>query len=320
MSSLYLDKKGLTLRTQKDTLLIYEADRRVANIPLRLLERLMIIGQIQLTASVLGKLGSLGIGVVVLSGLKHEISLLLPAKADAARRLNQYRHCTQNALPLAQQLLADKFSTQQAHLHHYQTTDHSLWQHWHTQINQAKSLETLLGLEGQAAKYYWRQLASLLPAEWLFQGRKKHPAPDPVNALLSLSYTLLYAESVRLLTAAGLDSSLGFYHQPQANRASLACDVMEPVRADIDRWVWQHLLQGTWQASDFEYQYGACLLHKAQRQAYYPLFEADAAGWRAHLKQEIHTCLNRFNIECANTENDTQWQTWAQICRKTSNN
>ena len=60
MNSLYIDRKNLSLNHQKDALLVFEHEQRCASIPLRLLERIIIASQVQLNASTLGKLGSLG--------------------------------------------------------------------------------------------------------------------------------------------------------------------------------------------------------------------------------------------------------------------
>lgn len=71
-------------------------------------------------------------------------------------------------------------------------------------VKAATSLESLRGLEGQAARAYFEGLRSLLGADWGFTTRQKQPPPDPVNALLSLGYTLLYHSVAGLLQARGL--------------------------------------------------------------------------------------------------------------------
>jgi CRISPR-associated protein Cas1 len=69
-------------------------------------------------------------------------------------------------------------------------------------------------------------------------GRQKHPATDPLNALLSLAYTLIMHELTGLLEGAGLDPYVGYLHQPDRGRPSLALDLMEPFRHPLaDRLV-----------------------------------------------------------------------------------
>lgn len=64
-----------------------------------------------------------------------------------------------------------------------------------------------------------------------FSGRARHPSPDPVNALLSLGYTLVYNEISSLLDGLGFDPYLGFFHQPRYGHATLASDLLEEFRA-----------------------------------------------------------------------------------------
>jgi CRISPR-associated protein Cas1 len=100
----------------------------------------------------------------------------------------------------------------------------------------AASLETLLGLEGAAARTYFAHFGELLqggdPAcrAFDFTGRSRRPPGDPVNALLSFLYALLAKDLTVTLSAVGFDPLLGFYHQPRYGRPALALDLMEEFR------------------------------------------------------------------------------------------
>lgn len=65
MVTLFVDRKGLTLRADSSALAFYDGNERMGTVPLKLLERVCIRGDLQLSASVLGKLGEHGAGVVV---------------------------------------------------------------------------------------------------------------------------------------------------------------------------------------------------------------------------------------------------------------
>ena len=122
----------------------------------------------------------------------------------------------------------------------------------------APSLDELLGVEGAAAAFYFRQFSGMIkvedelsvdqpsttgsPAEsatparsqrlfnFDFTGRKRRPPTDPVNALLSLGYSLLAKDCTIAAHAVGLDPYVGFYHQPRFGRPALALDMMEEFR------------------------------------------------------------------------------------------
>lgn len=102
----------------------------------------------------------------------------------------------------------------------------------------ADSLDTLRGVEGLAARDYFRALGECFRGALRFCGRARRPPPDPVNSLLSFGYTLVAAELAGLLTARGLDPAVGFYHTSRSGRAALALDLLEEFRHPVvDRFV-----------------------------------------------------------------------------------
>ena len=104
----------------------------------------------------------------------------------------------------------------------------------------ADSLEELLGVEGLAARIYFSLFAGMLKRgdHWDrdptvcfdFQARNSRPPRDPVNALLSLGYSLLAKDLTVACYAVGFDPMIGFYHQPRHGRPALALDLMEALR------------------------------------------------------------------------------------------
>lgn len=103
---------------------------------------------------------------------------------------------------------------------------------WTKRVERAESAETLLGLEGMAAKAYFASFFSLLPDQPQFdpRGRNRRPPRDPVNAVLSFVYALLTKEVAVALQSVGFDPLLGFLHRPRYGRPSLALDLMEEFR------------------------------------------------------------------------------------------
>lgn len=101
---------------------------------------------------------------------------------------------------------------------------------------------------------------------WL---RNRRPPRDPVNALLSLTYTLLTSQAIQVLRINGLDPEIGFYHQPGYYRPSLACDLIELMRMPAESWVLGLCRKTTLRPRDFAMDNGACLLAKAGRGRFY---------------------------------------------------
>jgi len=101
------------------------------------------------------------------------------------------------------------------------------------QVSDSLSLPRLMGLEGQAARAYFRVLPLTLRHALPFHGRSRRPPKDPVNALLSLGYGLLTAEILGALTGVGLDPQIGIFHSTRGRMPALAEDLLELFRAPV---------------------------------------------------------------------------------------
>lgn len=104
-------------------------------------------------------------------------------------------------------------------------------------VPRVTSLESLLGVEGTAARLYFEQFAGMLKPEegdelppFHFAHRNRRPPRDPVNAMLSFAYALLAKDLTIVCHTVGFDPFVGFYHQPRFGRPALALDLMEGFR------------------------------------------------------------------------------------------
>lgn len=144
----------------------------------------------------------------------------------------------------------------------------------------ARDTETLLGIEGMAARRYFAAFARCLADDGAgsrrfdWQGRTRRPPTDPVNALLSFTYAMLTRTWTVQLSAVGLDVYRGFYHQPRYGRPALALDMMEPFRPLIaDSTVLRAINNGEVGAKDFIERGGAVALTPGGRKAIIAAFE-----------------------------------------------
>ncbi len=142
-------------------------------------------------------------------------------------------------LDIARRFVAAKIRNARTIVRRNQSTpDLTLLGHLETLAKKAEAitaLDSLLGIEGTAARAYFEGFARTLTDSSGFEldGRNRRPPRDPVNALLSFAYGLLVKECVLALTVAGLDPMLGFYHRPRFGRPALALDMMEEFRPII---------------------------------------------------------------------------------------
>ncbi|WP_038033710.1 CRISPR-associated endonuclease Cas4/Cas1 [Thermopetrobacter sp. TC1] len=144
----------------------------------------------------------------------------------------------------------------------------------------ARSMQELLGLEGEAAALYFRHFEKMLALEaaegftFSFATRNRRPPTDPVNALLSFGYAIL----VRLFTSAllkvGFDAWNGFYHTVRPGRPALALDMMEPYRPVVaDSVVLMAINNCEVRPGDFIWNGPACALKTRGKKAFLAAFE-----------------------------------------------
>lgn len=124
-------------------------------------------------------------------------------------------------------------------------------------VYSVKSVEEIIGIEGNCAKNYFSVFDKLITNKkvpFAFKFRTKRPPLDPVNAVLSFTYTLVTNEYAASLETVGLDSYIGFCHTLRSGRSSLACDLVEEVRCIVERFVLTLLNLQILGENDFEKQ------------------------------------------------------------------
>ena len=305
MTSLYVDRRGVTLKADGEALVFYENGERIGTVPLAPLSRVFLRGDVTLSSSLLGKLGERSIGVVVLSGRKAVPTMLLGRPHnDAARRVAQVRLSLDGdfCLRFSRAIVEAKLRTQAAFLaergdseprsRYLLTLSLQRLATSIAAVDAQPAIASLRGLEGAGAAAYLEGFADLLPERLHFTCRNRRPPRDPANAMLSLGYTLLHAEAVLALYGAGLDPFVGFYHALDFARESLACDLVEPLRVEVDRHVLMLFHSEKLRPEDFTHSEAGCLLGKAGRARFHAEWEALAARLRKLLAENVSDVTN----------------------------
>lgn len=138
-------------------------------------------------------------------------------------------------------------------------------------------IPSLLGTEGVGSAIYFKCYQQFFADEWQFHSRNRRPPKDPVNVVLSLSYTLLQHLCQNAIYSVGFDPYHGLLHSPSYGRQSLACDFAELQRSTIDFWVWELFEQQVLDSADFSMADDSsypCELLKSGRSKFYKAFAA----------------------------------------------
>lgn len=137
------------------------------------------------------------------------------------------------------------------------------------------SLEALRGTEGAAAAIAFGTFPALLDeAALAFGGRSRRPPRDEVNALLSFAYTLAHGQVEALVERHRLHPYVGFLHEDRPGHATLASDLLEPLRPVLDHAVLGWVRRGRFAPGDFERaKNGGCYLTEAARPRFLEAYE-----------------------------------------------
>lgn len=246
----YLDTQGLRVGRSGGILQAKDREKVVQEMRLTDICQLNVMGNVQVTTQAIQSLCEAEIPVCYFSqgGWFYGITSGLCTK-NVFLRQRQFALAAEPwfCLSLARRLTAGKIRNQRTFLqrNHIEPSARSLaeMKQMADRAEAAGSLEELLGIEGNAGRVYFGAFAGMIKIEtedgdvdsgrftFDFEGRNRRPPRDPVNALLSLGYSILAKDLTIACYAVGFDPMVGFFHQPRFGRPALALDLMEPFRA-----------------------------------------------------------------------------------------
>jgi len=310
MKILFVEKPQMEIRYQRSCLLLYAQGKRISSVPLAQLETIVLAPHVNISAGVLGLVAEKQVNLIVINIRYPERVAMLSTSlsGNSQRRQHQYQLTQNNEFRLSWALLLIQLKilrqyrlllaakTHRQDLHYYLTKScrqiKALLSEIQEPTYKPSSLAELRGKEGAAASIYFRAYSHLFASTLAFKSRQRRPPPDPVNAILSLSYTLFYHQAAQALTTHGLDPALGCLHDLAYNRDSLACDLLEPLRSLLDRWVYQLFQQGVLRPEDFTHPHQACLLNSAGKKRYYQAYRKILSGYQKLLRRYARLVAN----------------------------
>ncbi|MCX7994988.1 MAG: CRISPR-associated endonuclease Cas1 [candidate division WOR-3 bacterium] len=244
MASLYITEQGARLTRTHSRLIIEKEDKSLLQVPIIKIDNIVIFGRVSITIPVIELILNEGIPCVFLSINGRLKGTLEPVKSkNIILRYRQYEKAKneQFRVMISRSIVYGKIRNQKRLIQRFANN--------HPEIDFASELQELdimlkhlqlkntisaiMGTEGQATAIYFRAYAKLFKGEIGFEQRTRHPPRNQVNALLSLGYTLLVSEYLSLISGAGFDPYLGFYHGISYGRPSLALDIVEELRHPV---------------------------------------------------------------------------------------
>lgn len=257
MTTVYVREQGAKLQKRGERLVVSKQGKVIEEFPINQVNQVVLMGNVQITTQTMVGLVQLNVDVAFLSSYgKFRLRLEADSSGHVQLRQKQLQERDNGslALPVAKAIVDAKIHNQRVILQRQvrrleqggrqpvYVRDQGLFERslrgmmqMQQQSQGVNSLDSLRGYEGKAAAYYFEAVRSLLDRGWGFDRREYHPPPDPFNALLSFAYSLLLKDVRAAINLVGLDVFMGFFHEVQSGRPSLALDLMEewrPLLAD----------------------------------------------------------------------------------------
>jgi CRISPR-associated protein Cas1 len=244
VANLYLTEQNSILRKTGDRLIVQKGDDILLDVQCHKIDAVLIFGNVQFTTQAVHELFQHGIEMAILTRTGKLIGQITsPATKNITLRQQQFRKYWDDdfRLRLSREIVTGKIKNclniiRLFSYNHPQIDFEAETTGLKTTLSSVESadaIDQLLGLEGGAAKTYFDAFGKMLMGDFSFPGRRKRPPTDPVNALLSLSYAMVFNEISSLLDGLGFDPYLGYFHSIDYGRPSLAADIIEEFRAPI---------------------------------------------------------------------------------------
>lgn len=239
---MYVTEQGSFVGVKGGRLVVKRDGQVIADVRLIDVSHLAIFGRVQVSTEAMARLWDRGCPVLWFSynGWLRGWAAGEPSKY-VELRLRQVIAHGQGGLAVAQRIIEGKIANQRTLLRRNSRSDVSRvvgqLSGLRAQVARVDSPESLLGVEGTAARLYFNQFTTMLSernaafAEHFdVIGRQRRPSPDPINATLSFCYGLLVKDLVATCLAVGLDPFIGILHRPRFGKPALALDLAEEFR------------------------------------------------------------------------------------------
>ena len=286
MQTLYISQQGCSVSLCQEQLLVKQKDIVCHQVQLPLIEQVLVFGQSQVTTQALRACLKRNIPILYLSRMGQCHGRLLPMQ-QGYRQLARYQSelSDDTRLAVAKVIVQAKLRNSRVLLQRQarqrdQASIAAAVQQLETLISSAgvvSSNPALMGVEGAGAASYFSALGDcLVNSDFQFKERSRRPPADPVNALLSFGYQLLWNHLYSLIEAQNLDPYDACLHQGTRKHAALASDLIEAFRAPLADSLMLYLVNHRVMEveSDFTVKGGGCYLNGNGRRKYLRAFIA----------------------------------------------
>ena len=241
MSNIYIYEQGSVLNYRENRLIVNYSENDFKSIPIENIDNIIIFGAVQVSTACMQQMLARGVHLTWLSKNGSYFGRLeSTSHINIDRQRLQFRKSDDKefSLNISKQFIKGKSTNQRTVLmrankllKNDEMSDIILRMTVYSKkINESKTIEELMGVEGFLTKMYYQGINLIINKEYSFKQRSKRPPKDPFNSVLSFGYTLLHYEIFTTVVSKGLNPYAAFMHADRHKHPALCSDLMEEWR------------------------------------------------------------------------------------------
>lgn len=248
---------------RKDNNISLIADKAKKDLKSEIVDEIYIFGEVDLNTKLLNFTSQKNITIHVFNYYGFYSGSFYPRKSNISGQLlvNQVKHYLdkEERLYIAKEFISAASYNIYRNLRYYGSRDIDLEKEKKRinilmdKVRGMESIQSLMGIEGNIRRIYYRTWNKIINQEIDFQKRVKRPPDNMINSLISFLNSLIYTTTLSQIYRTQLDPTISFLHQPGEKRFSLSLDISEVFKPIIvDRMIFSLLNRNIITEKDFE--------------------------------------------------------------------
>lgn len=243
-NSIYIYQNG-ELKRKDNTIQFINLDGEKRNLPINMISEVYLFGECSINSKLVTFLSKNDVMLHFYNYYDFYTATLVPKKTKIAGKLLvkqvESNLDIEKRLNIAKKFVLASASNIYRNLRYYNGRGKDLnipmreISYLIKEIENCKSVNELMGIEGNIRKIYYKTWNIIINQEVEFEKRVKRPPDNIVNTLISYINSLVYTTVLGEIYKTQLDPTISYLHEPGTSRFSLCLDIAEvfkPLIAD----------------------------------------------------------------------------------------